>query len=886
MKIAIVGTGYVGLTSGTCLAELGNDVICVDIDADKINKLNNSIIPIYEPGLEELVVRNKKDGRLRFTTDLKKSIKESEIIFICVGTPPKENGEADLSHVENVAKTIADAMDSYKVIVEKSTVPVQTGEDVQKTIKACNRHEVEFDVVSNPEFLREGSAVNDFMHPDRIVIGCESEKAKEIMKALYEPLKAPIIFTDIKSAEIIKHASNSFLAAKISFINAIANICEAAGADVEKVAEGMGYDKRIGRAFLNAGIGYGGFCLSGEEYVFLGNPNPKLTNFKEAFESNSNSKNIIALAFDGKKAKLSDVGVISKRQYNKEIIKINTSMGRSIEVTANHPMIVEKNGKLEVKESKDLIFGDKIPIIMNLPERVLKSIDVLELLPEELKKKLKLRPKNKKLLDYKAELWSHIKCESWRKFDFFRKNYITYQYYTEIKSILKNFHMLLFTSKGNATYFPAKIELNEAFWRLIGYYLSEGHIHHEKQKRGVRSRIVFTFNEHETEYINDVCNILNNLSIKYEKGNYSHTTRVVVSSRIFAYLLEKVLGCGTDSYNAKIPNIAFLQYEKSKKALLCGLFRGDGYAYFHKNAQSVTIEYGTCSRTLAEGIILLLQSLGIIPSYKKQFMKKSKVDTHIIRVHGKNQVKKLIFFDKKTNVKIRDCLQKCKTITPMGYTIQNNIGFLKINKIEKFVDNRYVYSIELNDEPHMFVTSGGIIVHNCFPKDTEAFIRISEKFGYDFKLLKAVQEINNVQRKHFTDRIKRALLTVNGKTIGILGLAFKPNTDDMRFAPSVDIITELQKKGAKIKAYDPKAMEKAKSILKNVEHCSNPYDAAKDADALVIITEWDEFKKLELKRIKSLMKHPLVIDGRNIYKPEDMKNEGFTYISIGRKDVH
>ncbi|MCH7772511.1 MAG: UDP-glucose/GDP-mannose dehydrogenase family protein, partial [Bacteroidetes bacterium] len=269
MKIVVTGTGYVGLVTGTCFAELGNDVVCVDIDKDKITKLNNNIIPIYEPGLNELVLRNKKEGRLRFTTNLKEEIKDAEIIFICVGTPPKDNGEADLSYVEDVARTIAEAMDSYKVIVEKSTVPVKTGEKVAQTIKAYNLKKVDFDVVSNPEFLREGSAVNDFMNPDRIVIGCESEKAKNIMEKLYQPLKSPILFTDIKSSEIIKHASNSFLATKISFINAIANICELAGADVEKVAEGMGLDKRIGRSFLNAGIGYGGFCFPKDTEAFI-----------------------------------------------------------------------------------------------------------------------------------------------------------------------------------------------------------------------------------------------------------------------------------------------------------------------------------------------------------------------------------------------------------------------------------------------------------------------------------------------------------------------------------------------------------------------------------------------------------------------------------------
>ncbi|MBI2559361.1 UDP-glucose/GDP-mannose dehydrogenase family protein [Candidatus Woesearchaeota archaeon] len=432
MKIAVVGAGYVGLVTGACFAEIGNDVVCVDIDKDKIRKLNSNIIPIFEPGLEEMVIKNKQAGRLSFANDLKRAIKESEIIFICVGTPPKENGEADLSYVDNVARTIADVMDSYKVIVEKSTVPVETGNEVAKTIRAYNKHKVDFDVVSNPEFLREGSAVKDFMNPDRIVVGCESEKAKNIMKKLYAPLKAPIIFTDIKSSEIIKHASNSFLATKISFINAIANICELAGADVEKVAEGIGSDKRIGKAFLNAGIGYGGFC---------------------------------------------------------------------------------------------------------------------------------------------------------------------------------------------------------------------------------------------------------------------------------------------------------------------------------------------------------------------------------------------------------------------------------------------------------------------FPKDADAFVRIAEKLGYDFKLLKSVQEINNDQKKRFVKKIEKALWVVKGKTIGVLGLAFKPNTDDMRFAPSLDIITELQKDGAKIKAYDPKAMEKAKDFLKGITYCNNPYDVAKDADALVIVTEWNEFKELDLKRINGLMRHSLIVDGRNIYNPEMLKKEGFTYISMGRKEV-
>lgn len=429
MRICVIGTGYVGLVSGTCFADLGNDVICVDNDEEKISVLKRGELPIYEPGLEEMIHRNVKEERLLFTTSIVEGVEASDIIFIAVGTPPKEDGEADLSFVEIVARDIALNMKSYKVIVEKSTVPVNTGEWIAHTIKINNRHNVEFDVVSNPEFLREGTAVYDTMNPERIVIGTNSKKAEDIMRDLYKPFNAPIIVTDIKSAELIKHASNAFLSVKISFINAVARICELTGADVIKVAEGMGYDNRIGKAFLNAGCGFGGFC---------------------------------------------------------------------------------------------------------------------------------------------------------------------------------------------------------------------------------------------------------------------------------------------------------------------------------------------------------------------------------------------------------------------------------------------------------------------FPKDLEAFIRISEKLGYDFELLKAVKKINEEQKALMVKKIKDALWILKNKTIGILGLSFKPNTDDMRFAPSIDIIEGIQREGAKIKAFDPVAMDKAKKILKDVEYCHNAYEVAQDSDCLVVLTEWNEFRELDMERIKEGLKNPVIIDGRNIYDPERMKKMGISYVCIGR----
>jgi UDPglucose 6-dehydrogenase len=426
-NICIIGSGYVGLVTGVCFAELGNRVICADNDANKISSLKKGIIPIYEPGLKELFKKNK--NRIAFTSVLKEGIKKSEIIFITVGTPSREDGSADLSSIEKVASEVARNMNGYKLIVEKSTVPVETGEWVETVIKRNLSHKIVFDVASNPEFLREGQAIRDFLHPDRVVIGVETKKAEKILTELYKPLNTHILVTDIKSAELIKHASNSFLATKISFVNSVANICERVGADVTKVAEGMGLDKRIGKQFLNAGPGFGG---------------------------------------------------------------------------------------------------------------------------------------------------------------------------------------------------------------------------------------------------------------------------------------------------------------------------------------------------------------------------------------------------------------------------------------------------------------------SCFPKDLSAFYWISKKLGYDFEILKAVLKINKEQRGNIVKKVEDILWILKGKTIAVLGLSFKPETDDIRETPAIDVIEMLQSKGAKIKAYDPKAAAKAKGVLKDVEFCKDTYQACKSADCIVLLTEWDEFKKIDFVRVKKLMKQPVIIDGRNIYAPDKLKKLGFIYKGVGR----
>lgn len=271
MEVGVVGTGYVGLVSGTCFADLGWRVTCVDTDAAKLARLEAGDIPIFEPGLEALVAKNTKAGRLRFTGSLADTVKRAEVLFIAVGTPPRDDGTADLSAVEAVAREVGRNLDGYRVLVTKSTVPAGTGAQVRAWVEEEAGKGADFDVVSNPEFLREGSAIEDFMRPDRVVVGTESGHASQVMRDLYKPLTsrgAPLLVTDVETAEVIKYASNAFLATKITFINQVADLCEKVGADVKQVAKGMGLDNRIGRAFLNPGPGYGGSCFPKDTQAF------------------------------------------------------------------------------------------------------------------------------------------------------------------------------------------------------------------------------------------------------------------------------------------------------------------------------------------------------------------------------------------------------------------------------------------------------------------------------------------------------------------------------------------------------------------------------------------------------------------------------------------
>jgi UDPglucose 6-dehydrogenase len=307
LDLCVVGAGYVGLVTGACLADIGHRVVCVDSDPGKLKALKAGKVPIHEPGLDELFRRVVKSKRLSFSASVEEGLnykgRRAAVVFIAVGTPPRADGSADLSAVEHVAETVAKHIDTYTVIVDKSTVPVETGEWVSRTVQRFNKSGTAYDVVSNPEFLSEGSAVKDFLHPDRVVLGVSSKRAETVMRQVYAPLKTTILVTDVKSAELIKHASNSFLATKISYINAVSNLCEKVGADVKLVAQGMGLDRRIGPMFLNAGIGFGGFCFPKDLEAFYWISKQKGYDFhllKSVKEINEHQKTWIARKIEEK----------------------------------------------------------------------------------------------------------------------------------------------------------------------------------------------------------------------------------------------------------------------------------------------------------------------------------------------------------------------------------------------------------------------------------------------------------------------------------------------------------------------------------------------------------------------------------------------------------
>jgi len=898
--IGVLGLGHVGLPTAVGFAELGYQVIGTDSDDKKVETIAQGKSPFYEPELEPLLQKNLAAGRLRVTTDVGEAVRASDILFVCVGTPQRPDGSADLSQVEAVIRTVAENLNGYKLIVEKSTVPVQTAQWIKRTLIRYAGSNATFDVASNPEFLREGTAIHDFFHPDRIVIGVESEQAKEWLLELYRPLNAPIVVTDLNTAEIIKHAANSFLALKISFINMVADLCEATGADVVKVAEGIGLDPRIGKHFLQAGVGFGGYCFDGAETSFtLNSPYLIARPMSELFQAAKQNPPRFVLSFDPilRRSTIVRLIALTCRDYEGEFVRIKTRMGRQITVTADHPVVLyDKHADtFKVVEARKVRPGDLMLAIVDIPHLAMeKFVDLLPyLVRSQLAESVKVRPRNCSLKDLPKEVFRQIpQTNPQKRYDFRRRNYMPLWVYDCLRrnGAIKDDDLLLFTAKGKPTYCPSRFPVDEDFMRLIGYYIAEGCIVTDKGRNGiVRERVNFTFGVHETEYLNDLRRILRRYGIRYLERRSGNSVTIAVSSKVFAFLFRDVLKCGTRSEDKRLPQIAFNVDKPLRLALLQGLFSGDGSISLLNGGRNACLEYATVSKPLADGVILLLHSLGIVASLKTCWMRKSKQPTYIVRVNGLRQMKQLIsVFRQKRGKDLREILARYqRAIRPNGYHHHDGFVALPVASVERFHDRREVYSMET--ENGLLVAGSGLVVHNCLPKDLKAFIRIAEEHNVDFSLLKEVERINEARIDKFVRKVQKALWVLKDKTLAIWGLAFKPNTDDIREAPSLKIVRRLLDEGANLRLYDPAAMDNVRQVFPEdpprLVYCRSALEAATGAHAILLVTEWDEFKQVDWHQVKQVVALPIVIDGRNCLDPTKLQEVGFEYYGMGRPSV-
>jgi UDPglucose 6-dehydrogenase len=885
MRLSIIGTGYVGLVTGACFAQLGHHVTCIDIDPDKIQKINQGISPIYEEGLDILLTTYK--DRITATTDYK-AIINTDVTFLCVGTPSKKDGSLDISYLTEAATQIAQTLQMKKathIVVVKSTVlPGTTQEVVLPLLEQHTGKKVGIDIglAMNPEFLKEGVAIQDFLKPDRIVIGLYDEHSRKILRELYKEFNCPILETSLSAAEMIKYASNAFLATKISFINEIGNLCKKQGIDTYDVAEGMGLDKRIGRSFLDSGIGWGGSCLKGEEKILLyEKQEPHFMSFKDCFQSYSKKEtgvyypkdlkvltwNIDKLCFE-----FHPIKALTKRLYTGNINRIQTSMGKSIFVTSDHPMLVVDGKNISIKRSSEINEGCRLPVLKDIPTMTLKNLDLIQIISissEFPTKNVYLKPRFFHLKDHKNEIQQLIKKINYNKkftynksHDFFRKNYLPLDVFLAIEQKLpfKRSDFSLYTAIGATTYVPAVIKLDEKFWRFIGYYLSEGCINSDNSGHGKkpRKRIMFSFNYHgEEDYVKDVEHYLSEQGIKFSTVLKKTSTQIIFSSRIFAYLLDNHLDCGTNSYTHKIPDLIYTQRKENRFALLSGLFRGDGSIAFPKHTNAVVYEYGSISKELIQGMIMLLHSIDVTPSYKTSKSAKSTAPAHFIRISSRDQIEvlKKVFKRQDQRQIEKKLISYNKIITPTGHRKHGGVTSVKVRKNTATFEQTYVYSLEVEGN-HNFVTTDGLIVHNCFPKDIDALIPWAHEQHEHVRIIESTKKVNEDQPERLITLLKKHIPILKGKTIGILGLAFKPDTDDIRESRAIPIVKELLRDKAHIKAYDPQAMENFKTLYPTIEYCTKATQVL-SADAILIVTKWKEFTTLNYQGT-------IVIDGRRL----------------------
>jgi UDPglucose 6-dehydrogenase len=895
--IGVIGVGWVGLCTAACFAELGHPVFARDILSEKVESLTRGEVPIHEPGLPELVRKNA--DRLTFTTDMGEVLGNAELLFCCVDTPPTYSGDADLSRVEAVVDELGDSNDH--AIVMKSTVPVGTGRSIQRRRDGLG-------YISNPEFLKEGSAVEDFMRPDRVVVGAgdHSNGFADRVAALYEPLEAPIVRTDVASAEMIKLASNAFLATKISFINEIANVSEELGADVEEVARGMGLDERIGDKFLKAGLGFGGSCLVGEETVLVrwrGRTQlltlERLWRRLEAEEPAEDGViapgglDVLSWVPGGEAPTFLPVACMTRRDHDGPLIEVATKMGRRVQCTPDHPWLVAdgRSSEVGVKLASELTTSDWLPLTRKVErpadDAALASLvgaaEAAELTPDQ----VIVRPRRSYVDDVVARslaerraIFGDRRPVAQRSGDVKRTGVLRLDELALAGVPVEG--STLKTAK-NGSEVTSEISLDRDFWRVAGLYLAEGHA----SLQHPHYRLSWFFHPtREDHLVDEVAAFWLRHGLRVNTPRLATSRAVKVSSRLLTEWWTRVLGMGRNGYEQRLPDLIWDRPDSDKWALLSGLFEGDGSWSLVNGGPSVVLELGTVSDELADGALRLLGDLGIVASRRTGRTAKSTKDTHWLRISGADQIEaaiELVPVRDRTGV-MASVARQAKRTAATGYRAPDEDGpaYVRIVSVEERPANRSVYSLEV-PLAHTFVTSGGLVTHNCFPKDVSALKQLAGNSGYHFQLLTSVIEVNDLQKRRAVGKLQKHLGSLVGKEIALLGVAFKPDTDDVREATSLVLAARLQGEGANVRVYDPVALENAEELLGGARVCGSALEALDGADAAVLVTEWPEFAELDWAgAARERMRSALVVDGRNFLDREALKAAGFTYEGIGR----
>ncbi len=876
-RLAIIGTGYVGLTTGACFAHLGHEVVCADIDEGKIERLSRGEISIVEHRLDELVADGLRSGNLRFVLGGAEAVKDCEIAFLCVPTPQGDDGSADLSYVEAAAAEIAKVLPYEAIVVNKSTVPVGSTKVVERVLR---RPDVR--VVSNPEFLREGSAVDDFLNPDRVVVGCDDRSAAIAVGNLYGKVRAQVIVTDPASAETIKYAANAFLATKLSFINAIAAVCEGVGADVNDVVVGMGYDKRIGTEFLRPGPGWGGSCFDGAETLVVRDDfGTRMVRFDQLAMLDLRGLEVLSWTEGQVRPEFQPALLITQRPYAGTMIDVRTKMGRRLSVTADHPMVVRDGESSKQKLAGDVTVDDWLPLSIGAP--LARGLDpdhasVIEALaPAGLVwGDVILRLTDRQMTIARAV--DHLLPVP-RRHDYRRSRTLRL---TESAMLRLPLAGAMLGTTTNGTYVPADIELTDELWEVIGLFLAEGHIGTD----GARRRVCWSFHPTDEMHLaQKVAGYWQGLGVKVTVRRLTTTLQVSISSRILASWFEHVLGVGINCYTHRLPDMIWSAADAAKQALLRGLWAGDGSWSSINGGPSVALEYGTVAPALADGMLRLLADQGVIARQKVARTTKSTVDTHWLVISGADQIEDCMWLlePHERDAVARHLDAQSKRIAPTGYRRdRKGTAWVRVVGVDRRPAAQTVYSVEV-DRAHTVVTTGGLVAHNCFPKDSRALLKIANEAGYRFDLLAGVITANDEQFDRVTDKIRVAAGgSLDGTTVAVWGLTFKARTDDLRDSPSVSIIDRLLAAGATVRAFDPTVDAPKPGVPADVIVCADAYEAAAGADVLTVLTEWDDFRWLDPKLVAANMPGRTVVDARNLLERAAWNHAGFTHVGIGR----